>query len=267
MTDLLTATEGASIQALNPRNTYEKLIIDRWDRIAFLLPEHVKQEKVFQVLSSTVSQDPKLLECSSASLVAATLTCAALGLLPSKVDGLGHCFIIPYGKEATFQFGYKGVLELARRSGEIADITAAVVYQGDEFMHIMGDAEQIIHVPDYSASRSPENIIATYMVMRLTNGGVHREVMTIDEVMKIRDRSQAYQTAKRFNKKSAWDTDPEAMIKKTVINRAKPYMPLSPEIRTFWRDADEPKEASGSPFDFMLNDDAVYEVTAEDIEF
>lgn len=66
------------------------------------------------------------------------------------------------------------------------------------------------------------------------------EVMGKSEIDAIRNASQAYKYAtSKGIKNTPWVTDYEAMARKTIINRIKPYLPMTPEIRTFWRDEEE----------------------------
>jgi recombination protein RecT len=240
VTDIIKATENLSISGIDPKNEYEKILIDRWDRLEMLMPAHVTQKKVFQVLSSTINNNPQLLVCSTRSVLESVMRCVALGLTPSDIDGLGQCWIIPYGKTATFVMGYKGALELARRSGQIRDVKTSAVYVGEAFSHTAGSNESISHIPNYTLDRSAEMLTHVYVIVRLVNGGIHMEVMGKSEIDAIRNASQAYKYAtSKGIKNTPWVTDYEAMARKTIINRIKPYLPMTPEIRTFWRDEEE----------------------------
>jgi recombination protein RecT len=80
------------------------------------------------------------------SLLGAFIQCAQFGLEPS--DGLGECWIIPYGKIATFQLGYKGLVKMLWRTGLLKDFQYEVVYENDVFKVVKGEKTKLIHEPD-----------------------------------------------------------------------------------------------------------------------
>ena len=69
-----------------------------------------------------------------------------LGLEPGL---LGHCYILPYKREATFIIGYKGMIDLARRSGHIQSIYAHAVHENDEFEYELGLHPKLEHKPSH----------------------------------------------------------------------------------------------------------------------
>jgi recombination protein RecT len=156
------------------------------------------------------------------------MKCSALGLEPGSVDGLGRAYILPFrnhGKlTATFILGYKGMLDLARRSGELKDISARAVYEGDEFEYEFGLDEKLRHVPSTRKREKGERPTHVYMVAHFKDGGHYMDVMTADEVEAVRKRSKSKDNG-------PWVTDYEAMAKKSVIRRAFPYLPVSVEAQ------------------------------------
>ena len=157
------------------------------------------------------------------------MKCSALGLEPSAVDGLGRAYILPYrskqGMQAQLILGYKGMIALARRSGEIKDISARAVYEGDEFDYSFGLDEHLSHKPAARNHKDGEKPTHVYMVAHFKDGGHYMDVMTFQEVEAIRKRSKAANNG-------PWVTDYEAMAKKTVIRRAFPYLPVSVEAQS-----------------------------------
>ncbi|PMU49001.1 recombinase RecT, partial [Pseudomonas sp. GP01-A3] len=84
------------------------------------------------------------------SLMSAVLQSVKLGLEPGL---FGQAYLIPYGKEVQFQIGYKGLIELAQRSGRISKIQAREVYEHDEFEVSYGIDDNIVHKPKLDGDR------------------------------------------------------------------------------------------------------------------
>ncbi|MCC5747462.1 recombinase RecT, partial [Klebsiella pneumoniae] len=87
-------------------------------------------------ISIMAKKDPKIANLNPDSLVTAMLACIHLDLMPNTPEQLAH--VIPYGNQAQFQIGYKGLLRLAYRSGQIRRVNAEVVYEGDDFSYELG---------------------------------------------------------------------------------------------------------------------------------
>lgn len=105
----------------------------------------INQETFTAQIGNACRVTPKLLECSTETLLGSALRCAQLGLAPNDVRNLA--WIIPYGKEATFQLGYGGVLELARRAMPGLRFDGRPVYPNDEFDLDYGRAQPLTHRP------------------------------------------------------------------------------------------------------------------------
>lgn len=208
------------------RRTMIDTIQHNWARIADVASKHTDPKRLMALAISTINKNPKLGACTESSVLSCLMRCSTLGLEPSDVDGLGRAYIIPYGNQATFILGYKGMIELARRSGEIKDISARAVYDGDFFEYEYGLDEKLRHIPG-AGEKTPDKLTHVYCVVHFKDGGHYFDVMTKAEVEKIRARSKAAK-----GNTSPWTTDYEAMAKKTVIKRANPYLPLSVEAKT-----------------------------------
>lgn len=209
---------------------FEGLLKKSWPRISAVMPKHMSSERMFQLAVSCYNQTPGLAECTPQSVLSCLMKCSSLGLEPSAVDGLGRAYILPFfnkktgQKEATFILGYKGEIDLARRSGQIKDISARVVHEGDEFEYEYGLTEGLRHVPS-TAPLEGRPMTHVYMVAHFKDGGHYIDVMSKAEVDDIRKRSKS-------GNSGPWVTDYEAMARKTVIRRAFPYLPVSVEIES-----------------------------------
>ena len=219
----------AAEAAAPERRGFRDILTASWPRIAAVMPRHMSPDRLYQMALSAYNTTPRLAQCSAASVLSCVMKCSALGLEPSAVDGLGRAYILPYrngrtgGYEATFILGYKGMLDLCRRSGELVDVSARAVYEGDEFAYEFGMHEDLRHVPS-TEPKDGRALPHVYCVAHFRDGGHYMDVMSREEVEAVRKRSKAAD-------KGPWVTDYEAMAKKTVLRRAFPYLPVSVEAQ------------------------------------
>ncbi len=190
----------------------------RRGNLATVLPKHLTPERVIKIALAAYSKTPKLRECSMDSVYAAVLQAAELGLEPG--GALGHAYLVPYGQTCTFIPGYRGLIELARRSGEIESIEAHVVYERDTFKLRFGLDLTLEHEPYLDGD--PGKLRFVYGIARLKGGERQVEVMTKAQIDAIRARS-------RSGNNGPWVSDYEEMARKTVVRRLCKYLPLSPE--------------------------------------
>ena len=188
------------------------------NQMAMALPKTLTADRLTRIVRTEFRKTPALLRCDQQSLFGAVLQCAALGLEPGSA--LGHCYLLPYGKTCQLIIGYRGMIDLARRSGQIVSLSAYVVHEADDFHYELGLHPDIRHTPSPSADRGP--VIYVYAVAVLKDGGVQFEVMSRAEVESVRSRSKA-------GKSGPWVSDWDAMAKKTVIRRLFKYLPVSIE--------------------------------------
>ena len=186
--------------------------------IAEALPSHMTPERVIMVAAAEVAKTPALASCTLSSVYLSIVRLAQVGLEPG--GPLGHAYMVPYGQTATPIIGYRGMIDLARRSGHVSTIEAHCVHEGDHFRHQLGDNPLIEHVPTMT---DRGDIIAAYAIARLRDGTTQREVMTRDEIDAIRARSKA-------GRNGPWVTDFSEMARKTVVRRLFKYLPTSVEL-------------------------------------
>lgn len=186
--------------------------------IGAALPKHITADRMVRIATTEFRKTPKLLECTPVSFLGAVIQAAQLGLEPG--GALGHCYLIPYGKEVQFIVGYRGMLDLAMRSDKVSHIAARAVHEGDEFEWELGLNEDLKHKP----CSEPGELTHVYCVVHLKNGCKMFDVMSRAEVEKVRKNSKA-------GNNGPWVSHFEEMAKKTVIRRLFKYMPLSIEIQ------------------------------------
>lgn len=181
---------------------------------------NISPELLVRACLTYCQKNPRVFECSKESIAKCLMDCASLGLLP---DGtLGTAYLVPYKTTCTLIIGYRGMIELARRSGELTKIEARVVREGDVFDIEFGTSAKLRHVPDFKGD--PDRpIMAVYATATFHNGETQAEVMSIGEVEAIRKRSRAADSG-------PWVSDFAEMAKKTVVRRICKYLPLTPEL-------------------------------------
>jgi recombination protein RecT len=203
-------------------------MLDRYKgEIARALPRHLNPDRLCRIALTCFRQNPRLAECSPASVFGAVVLAAQLGLEPGV---LGQAYLIPYKNECQLIPGYQGLVELVRRSGLVQRIEAHVVRQGEKFTYKTGLKTVLEHEPLLEGTPGPLRF--AYAVAEFRDGGYHVEVMAEDQINKIRDRSQGYIAAKKYNKETPWETDQEEMWRKTVLRRICKFLPKSPELVT-----------------------------------
>lgn len=195
-------------------------------QISQVLPKHLTPERVIQMATTLISRSPELAECSVESLIGATMQASILGFEP--VAALGQCYYVPFNnkknnkREVQFIIGYKGMIELARRSGEIETVYTQVVYENDEFEYEFGLEPKLVHRPD-TGERG--KMTHAYAVCKFKDGGFAFEVMSKSDIDKIKSKSQA--GSSNF---SPWNSGYyDEMARKTVIRRLFKYLPISIE--------------------------------------
>lgn len=195
-------------------------------QMALAMPKSMTPDRLTRIVMTECRKTPALLKCAPESFYGAVLQCAALGLEPGSA--LGHCYLLPFGNgkdkqgrpNAQLIIGYRGMIDLARRSGQIISLQAWTVHAQDTFNYQLGLDPDIQHVPASTADRGP--VTHVYAVAKLKGGGIQFEVMSRAEIEKVRSTSKAGNTG-------PWASHWEEMAKKTVIRRLFKYLPVSIE--------------------------------------
>lgn len=190
------------------------------------LPAVITPERFTRMALSAINNTPELTECTPMSFIAALMNAAQLGMEPNTP--LGQAYLIPYKNhgvlECQFQIGYKGMIDLAYRSGQIQMIQAQAVREQDDFEYQYGLEPKLVHRP---GPGERGGIIFIYGVFRLTNGGYGFEVSNKADM----DAFAARYSKSFGGKYSPWTDHYEDMAKKTVIKRALKYAPVSSDFQ------------------------------------
>lgn len=206
-------------------DSFPKMLEAYKDQIARALPKHLKPDTMLRIALTAFRMQPKLAECEPGSVFAAVVQAAQLGLRPNL---LGECYLIPYKKQCQLQIGYQGLLELVRRSGLVESVACYLVHTRDDFKIELGTESKIHHIPFTDGDRG--EVKMGYAVGKIKGGGIHVEVMTVEQINKIRDRSQNYKNAKTNGYSTPWDTDWDEMARKTLARRICKWLPKSNEL-------------------------------------
>lgn len=212
-----------TVQKKDDKKTMQGYIKAMESEIAKALPAVITPERFTRMVLSAISVNPKLAECSPKSFLGAMMTAAQLGVEPNTA--LGQAYLIPFKNhgvmECQFQLGYKGLIDLAYRSGEVSIIQAHVVYANDEFTYELGLDPQLKHIP---ATKDRGEPVAYYAMFKTKDGGYGFEVMSIDDV-----QAHARRYSKSFGN-GPWQTNFDEMAKKTVLKRVLKFAPLKSDF-------------------------------------
>ncbi|MGW7932734.1 recombinase RecT [Staphylococcus xylosus] len=214
--------EKKQTKEVSPKNQLNSLLKKMAPEIERALPKHMDPDRMARIAMTAVSNNPKLLECDHMSFIAALMQSSQLGLEPNTP--LGQAYLIPYSGKVQFQLGYKGLIDLATRSGQYKAIYAHEVYENDEFDYQYGLFKNLKHIPSQSPEGEP---IGYYAVYHLKNDGYDFVYWTKERIDK---HSKEFSQAVRKNQPSPWKTNYDAMAKKTVLKEVLKYSPKSIEI-------------------------------------
>lgn len=244
-------------------------------QIALALPKHMNPDRMLRIALTSVRMNPKLLECDQISFLAALMTSAQLGLEPDGVQG--QAYLLPYwnGKRRTmevqFRAGYRGLMELARRSREIGNWFVGAVRERDHFDYMYGSEAYLKHKP---AQKDRGALVAAYAGAKLRDGGIIFRVLGEDEIKRAKEASSSRD--REGNLIGPWVTDEEEMWIKTAIRRVCKLLPTSPELqaaitldesaeRGVPQDLDAFVDLSGGAITTADEDDAIT-VPADDVQ-
>lgn len=197
--------------------------------IAQALPRHLNADRFLKTVMVSLNQNPKLMSCTKDSILNCVMAAAQLGLEPGP---LGHVYLIPYENRnagtvvAQFQLGYKGLLEIVTRSGQIEVINAFPICEKDKVVSELGFNERL-EITQATGDRGP--VVAYVAYAKTKSGGKVYKIMTKAEVEKhMKKYSKAYAQSG-----SAWTTSFDEMATKTVLIQIMKYLPKSIELQNY----------------------------------
>lgn len=200
------------------------------DQIQIAVPKHLSPDRMVRIALTAIRTTPKLALCDQHSFAAAVMNAAALGLEVNTP--LGHAYLIPRlmkqrdgskRMECTLQIGYQGMIDLARRSGQVSSIYAFTVHEGDEFAYRLGLDPDVTHVPNLDVARHAGNMTHVYAVAKLRGEEGDRQFVVLSK-RDVEERKA------RGVGGPAWRTDYLAMARKTAVRALFTMLPKSPEM-------------------------------------
>ena len=239
------------------------------------VPKHLTGDRLLRTFTSATSKNPLLLQCEMRGLIGQFLTLSALGLEINTP--LGHSYLIPFKTrrkvgtawqevyEAQLVIGYKGMVDLAFRSGLILSVDADVVMKGDEFRWHKGTNGGVSY--RQMVPKSTGTPTHGYANASVKGGGQPFEVMMWEDIMAIREGSQGYRAAMRAHDdaiansrpppksytEAPWIKHVNPMACKTVFNQLAKWLPLSPEQAAAVA-IDEASSAGRMRFDHVIDE-------------
>jgi len=221
--------------ARRPASDFPALLELSKNEIARALPKHLNPDRMARIALTAFRKNEALGKCDPMSVLAAIVQSSQLGL---EVGMNGEAHLVPYKGECQLIPGYLGLMKLARQSGFVSDIYAHEVRAKDRFKLKLGIERLLEHelmsLPGgFPVSEDARGqVVGFYAVAVLKDGSRTFEVMSLQEVERIRDGSNGYKSAKANNRQSAWDTDFVPMGLKTILRRLCKYLPKSTELAT-----------------------------------
>jgi len=239
MTDALRDAAAKPVVAAGdrPAPTMRQLVEKQKDEVARALGNDPKlADAMVRAILTEMSRTPKLAQCTPQSMLGAVMVCAHLALEPGPMNLIS---LIPFENkrksramgypviEVTIIIQYRGMIELALRSGLMTNIEARAVYKGDHFVHEYGLNPRLEHTFDVTKPRptNDDDILCWYGIARFANGEPQFLVLTKDDINKTRARARA-------SEDGPWVTDYASMGMKTVIRRMEPFLPKSTKMAT-----------------------------------
>lgn len=198
------------------------------DQFAMALPRGgITPERVMRTALTAMKQNPMLMKSDPKTVISSLLQACELGLSVSNT--LGHAYLVPFKNnkkgtiDCTLIVGYRGYLELMKRSQQVSDVKATIVYENEPFEMESGDRPYLKHKQLPPSTRG-KGIVGAYAVVLFKDGTSTFEWMWYEDIMKLKARSKA-------SKEGPWITDEEEMIKKCPIRRIGKRMPLAVELQ------------------------------------
>lgn len=222
---IIAAQANKQVAKNNGQKTLQDYMKVMEGQIKRALPSVITPERFSRMVLTALSSTPKLQQCTPQSFLGAMMTAAQLGVEPNTA--LGQAYLLPYDNrrkgvtECQFQLGYKGLIDLAYRSGEVSIIQAHEVYENDDFDYELGMEPRLRHIP---ARANRGKVICYYAMFKTKDGGYGFDVMSIEDV-------QAH--AKKYSKaygSGPWQTNFDEMAKKTVLKKVLKYAPLKSDF-------------------------------------
>jgi len=211
-----------------------EIIKAKQSSFADVATKYMTPERLVKLALVAITKMPDLQKVPAHEVVAELINCARLGLEPNVEGGR---WLLPFKKgneddgpqrfELVAVTDYRGLIDVARRSGEVLSIHADVRRANDFWEYWVGsDGPTLVHLRHRRAEGDRGDLVGAYAIVRLRNGEVQAEYLTLEQVNDAKGRSRG-----ASSKFSPWQRDFDAMAKKTAIRRLYNLLPKTPEIQ------------------------------------
>lgn len=219
-----------------PVRDIKAAILDLKPLIQQALPKHLTAERMIQMATNYVRQNPAIAKCTEQSLLGAIMQTSILGLEP--IPALGQVYFVPYKgnkgsrdnpiwvDEVQFQLGYRGMLQLIHNSKAVKMIYADAVYEGDLYEEERGMHPKLKHIPNHERPANAK-LLRVYAIAHTLSGGEFFAVLSKKQIEDLRKRNKS----QKDQPTGAWATDYEEMAKAKVIKKLAKYLPLAAETQ------------------------------------
>jgi recombination protein RecT len=202
------------------------------------LPSHIRPEQFMRAALTAATQNPQLRKVDRRSLFLALQRCAQDGLIPDGREAVITIFKSrELGQIAAYMPMVAGIRKLVQQSGEITRFEQTIVYANDDFDYRLGDRPHIFHKPALK-DRGPA--VLAYSVAQFRDGTLSREIMTIDEIERVRAVSRAANDG-------PWKHWWSEMARKTIARRHAKILPRSNDLASSVIDRDDDMQLISGP--------------------
>lgn len=201
----------------------------------------IDPDRFMRMVKNAIIKDPQVAEASKQSVFLEIMKAAADGLVLDGREATLTRFKVSKqinGKwEKVTEVAYipmvAGIMKRVRNSGEIKSWIVGLVYEKEyedgRFSFVAAPDPMLRHEPIIVGDRGP--VVAAYSAVKLNDGSYHYEVMTLDQLNNIKNRTKSKKTVNNETVITGpWATDEEEMFKKTVIRRHSKRLPVSSEL-------------------------------------
>lgn len=226
---LKAAASGQQARQETPYERFRNQVERLRPEIAALVGKELVDRYV-RVCLNAVQANAAILDADRRSLLLACVRAAQDGLLPDGREAVFNIYrtkVKVNGRDewrpiAQYLPMVGGMVKKLYESGQVKLVDGVAVNEKDRFEYERGDNPRIVHVP-YSGDEDPGKIVAAYVVARLANGEVKREVMFRRDIERAREASSAQNSP-------AWAEWYDQQAIKTVLKRAYKQLPSTPEF-------------------------------------
>lgn len=186
---------------------------------------NIQEQYARNSFSAAITANDKLLDCNPESLAWAAYQSLMIGLPP--VNQLAY--LIPYSGKATYQIGYRGMVLLAIKYTEATDVSAAIVYEGDEFVPTLGSSPSIHHVMHRGPAPGQPQMV--YAILHGFEHPVFAQPAYWSEIQELMDMPVPKRNdGKKIGDTPAWRNWPFQMAMKFMVKRSCKLVPVGPEL-------------------------------------